>query len=59
MSCEEVHLVFPGLTMIHDINSEVGFAGGTPPLQAWSFLPVEYKMLHHYDTSMHFHLILF
>lgn len=39
--------MLPGLTMIHGISSEVGFAGGTPPLQAWSFLPMGYKTLHH------------
>lgn len=40
-----------GFTMIHDIRSEVGFTGGTPPLQAWSFLPMGYGTLCHYNTS--------
>lgn len=39
--------MLPGLTVIHDVSGEVDFAGGTPSLKAWSFLPVRYKTSHH------------
>lgn len=52
-----LHLVLPGLTMIHDISSEVDFADGTPPLQTWSFLTMGW--IPRITSLWHFYTFLF